>query len=108
MFFFAFVEPFVAASTDVFEGLARLEPILVGIFLLTPGVVEVHADLIVTHVVLRDTIDVGLALLGGLAAGLAGILTGIRFGFPVSVLKCIVLRGLRESGPDIFETSFDD
>ena len=54
------VELFMATATDVFEGLALLEVIFVGFFFFATCVVEIHADLVVSHVVLWDTIDVGL------------------------------------------------
>ena len=59
------VELFVAAATNVLEGLALLEAVLVGSLLFAPSVVEVHANLIIAHVLLRDTVDVLLSLWGG-------------------------------------------
>ena len=44
----AAVELFMAASADVFKGLAFLEVVLVRFLLFASGVVEVHTDLIIT------------------------------------------------------------
>ena len=63
------VELFVATATDVLKGLTFLEVVLVRPLLFAPSVVEVHTNLVITHVVLGDTVDVGLALLlAGLVA----------------------------------------
>ena len=59
---FAVVELFVTTSADVLKGLTLLEMILVGAFLLTSGVVEVHTDLIGSHIVFRDTVNVLFSL----------------------------------------------
>ena len=59
---FAVVELLVTTSADVLEGLTLLEVILVGAFLLTSGVVEIHTDLVGSHIVLRDTVNVLFSL----------------------------------------------
>ena len=74
MCFFAAVELLVTSSANVLEGLARLEPVFVATFLLAAGVVKVHTYLVVSHIVLRNTIDVLLALgSGGLGLSAAAV-----------------------------------
>ena len=62
MRFLGLVELLMAPAADVLEGLARLKTVLVTALLLASGVIEVHTYLIVTHVFLRNTIDVLLTL----------------------------------------------
>ena len=56
------VELLVAASADVLEGLALLEPVVVRAFFFAARIVKIHADLIVAHILLRNTINVLLTL----------------------------------------------
>ena len=83
----------VAPAADVLEGLAGLEPVLVAALLFTSCVVEVHADLVRTHVFLRDTINVLLSL-GGRRFGLAATTVVVLFS---PVRESVVLRNLLES-----------
>ena len=52
-----------ASTADVLEGLARLVLVLVSALLLAILVVEIDADLILTHEELGNTVDVLLSLL---------------------------------------------
>ena len=104
MSLFAVAELFVATTADVSEGLTLLEVVLVRLLLFASRVVEVHTDLVITHVVLRDTVYVGLALL----ALVARLAAGVGFGIPLSVLESVILRSLRVSRLDVLKTGLDE
>ena len=102
----AVVELFMATSADVFKGLTFLEVVLVGPLLFASSVVEVHADLIIAHVIFGDTVDVGFAqLFAGLITGWA---TGIWSRVPLFVLERVVLRSLCVPRLDVLEPGLNE
>ena len=102
----SFVKLLIASGADVLEGLTLFIPIFVSILLGAGFVVEVDANLVFPHEGFRNTVHVLFALL--LLAGLiVGRTTRIVLGLP-SVRKGVLLRKLREPGPDVLESGFNE
>ena len=99
---FGVVELLVAPTADVLEGLTGLETVLVTALLFASSVVEVHTNLVIAHVFLRDTIDVLLSL-GGRRFGLAATVVVVF----LPVRESVVLRNLLKSRPDTLEAGLD-
>ena len=101
-----FVKLFVASGADVLEGLTLLVFVVVRVLLRTGFVVKIDADLVLSHKEFGDPVYILFALL--LFAGLVvGRTTRIVLGLP-SVRKGVLLRKLREPGPDVLESGFNE